>query len=101
MNTGRPNFYFADLPPEAHLTAAMVTEACRTLKSNREKYLLERSTANLIQILSDLAEDWLNSDFPYRKMALAETSAFPPATLARGLDAFFSQFTAANFEHLL
>jgi hypothetical protein len=100
MSTERPNFYLADLPPEARLTASMVTEACRNLKTNREKFLLERSTPSLIQILNSLAEDWLSPDFPYRRAALAESN-IPRKTLARGLDAFFRQLTAENFEHLL
>ena len=100
MSHGRPNFYLADLPPEAHFTPQMVTEACRNLKTNREKFLRERSTASIVQILSALAEDWLSADFPYRKMALTECN-IPPATLARGLDAFFAQLTPANFDQLL
>lgn len=101
MSSERPNFYLADLPPEAHLTPAMVSEACRNLKTNREKFLLERSTSSLIQMLSNLAEDWLSPDFPYRKMALSEASGLPSATLARGLDAFFWQLTAENLENLI
>src|SRR5688572_3103546 len=79
----------------------MVTEACRNLKTNRDKFLRGRTTASLIQVLSHLAEDWLSPDFPYRRMALAEASGFPKATLERGLDAFFRQLTAENFESLV
>src|SRR5688572_26510415 len=34
-----PNYFLADLPPEATLSPAMLTEACFTLKRNREQYL--------------------------------------------------------------
>ena len=34
-----PNYFLADLPPEATLSPAMITEACQTLKRNREQYL--------------------------------------------------------------
>jgi hypothetical protein len=37
-----PNYFLADLPPEATLSAAMITEACQTLKRNREHYLAGR-----------------------------------------------------------
>ncbi len=101
MSDQRPNYFLADLPPEAPLTAAMVTEAVRNLRSNREKFLSERPTSNLIHILSNLAEDWLDPAFPYRRMALTEPSGFPAATLERGLDSFFSQLTTEAFENLV
>jgi hypothetical protein len=31
-----PNYFLADLPPEATLSPAMITEACQTLKRNRD-----------------------------------------------------------------
>ena len=34
-----PNYFLADLPPEATLSPAMIAEACQTLKRNREQYL--------------------------------------------------------------
>ena len=40
-----PNYFLADLPPEAALTPTMIAEACQTLKRNRESYLATRSTA--------------------------------------------------------
>ena len=100
MKEAPPDYFLADLPPDAVLTPGMITEACRNLKFNRAKFLAERNTAGLIQILSGLAEDWLAPDFPFRQAALSQ-SPFPPATLARGLDAFFSQLTRDNLENLL
>lgn len=54
-----PNYFLADLPPEATLTAAMITEACQTLKRNRSKYLAGRSTHDLIGVIAEVAESWL------------------------------------------
>ena len=56
-----PNYFLADLPPEATLSPAMITEACQTLKRNRERYLAARSTDSLVKVLSDVAEGWLQA----------------------------------------
>jgi len=99
-----PNYFLADLPPEAVQSPAMITEACQTLKRNREHYLAHRTTGELVQILVGFAKGWLQSDNRFRKIALesgpAETG-FSRATLAKGLDNFFRQFTPENFSELL
>jgi Acyl-CoA reductase (LuxC) len=99
-----PNYFLADLPPEALLTATMLTEACQTLKRNREKYLAARSTQSMVELLSAVAESWLQPDGRFRKLALDHGPAatgFSRATLANGLDAFFKQLTPENFKALL
>ncbi len=99
-----PNYFLADLPPEASLTSTMIGEACQTLKRNREQYLAARSTASLVKALSELGENWLQPDYPFRQMALEQGPAatgFSPATLSKGLDAFFSQLTHDNLNALL
>ncbi|MEI7731214.1 MAG: acyl-CoA reductase [Verrucomicrobiota bacterium] len=99
-----PNFYLVDLPPGAELTGAMMAEACRTLKRNRERYLVPRSTASLVQALDKLARNWLEPDYSFRQLALAEGPAatgYSRGTLARGLDAFFRQITAEKLNALL
>ncbi len=118
-----PNYFLADLPSEATLSPAMITEACQTLKRNRERYLAGRSTENLIQILSDVAEGWLDKENRFRKLALeragvqalacssdtlkrelqqgAPAPAFSRATWEKGLDNFFRQLTTENMEVLL
>ena len=104
MSEALPDYFLADLPREAALTPEMVTEACRNLKSNRTKFLAERNTVSITQLLSALAEDWLVPDFPFRQQALEaspEITGFGPATLARGLDALFSQLNREQFESLL
>jgi hypothetical protein len=62
-----PNYFLADLPPEATLAPAMISDACRALKSNRERYLAHRSTQHLVDVLTGVAEGWLNPTSPFRK----------------------------------
>ncbi len=99
-----PDFYFADLPPEAVLTPTMITAACDTLKRNREKYLLPRPTADIIKVLCEVAGEWLQPESRFRKLALergpAETG-FSRPILEKGLDSCFRQFTPENFHTLL
>jgi hypothetical protein len=99
-----PSYFIADLPPEAELTPTMIREACETLKRNRESYLRDRSTAHLIRVLSEVGENWMQPDYPFRRLALEKSpkeTGFPPATLARGLDAFFGQLTRPNLQGLV
>ncbi len=123
-----PNYFLADLPPEATLSPTMIAEACHTLKRNREKYLLSRTTDELVSILCEVAADWLQPENKFRRLALlaGERSAehrlgtdtasatklagtvpgapavgFSPPILARGLDEFFRRFTPENFQALL
>ena len=99
-----PNYFLADLPPEATLGAAMVGEACQTLKRNRERYLAHRSTHGLVTVLTDLAQNWLSPEYSFRKLALERGPAatgFSAPTLARGLDSFFRQLTSEACHALL
>jgi hypothetical protein len=99
-----PNYFLADLPPEATLTPTMITEACQTLKRNRERYLTTRSTESIVAVLCNVAKDWLTPDFEFRKLALdrgPKATGFSRQTLASGLDAFFKELTKENFEALL
>jgi hypothetical protein len=99
-----PNYFLADLPAEATLSPAMIGEACQTLKRNRERYLANRPTHSLVNTLSDVARNWLQPDYPLRRLALEQGPAatgFSTATLASGLDCFFRQLTPENFHALL
>src|SRR5688572_3690366 len=99
-----PNYFLADLPPEATLTGSMIREACQTLKRNREHYLADRSTSHLVKVISESAVNWLADDYPLRQLALEQGPAvtgFPRATLVRGLDGFFQQLTRENLHALL
>jgi len=99
-----PNYFFADLPPEATLSPAMITESCAVLKRNREKFLLPRRTNEIVKILCDVGDEWLRSESPFRQLALAQGPAetgFSRPVLERGLDDFFRRFTPGNFATLL
>ncbi len=99
-----PDYFLADLPPEATLTAAMVTEACQTLKRNRERYLAPRSTERIVNMVCTLAENWRQPDDPFRRLALElgpGATGFSKPTLARGLDMFFAELTAENLDALI
>src|SRR6185503_17080465 len=99
-----PNYFIADLPREHAVTPTLVTEACQTLKRNREHFLLGRTTSSIVGVLSATGQSWLEHDNPFRKLALergvAETG-FSEKTLARGLDSFFKQFTTENLNALI
>jgi len=98
-----PDFYFADLPSEATLSPTMIATACDTLRRNRAKYLLPRTTDEIVKILCEIAAEWLSPENKFRKLALelgpAETG-FSKPILAKGLDGFFRRFTPENFHAL-
>ena len=121
-----PNYFLADLPPEATLSPAMITAACEALRRNREKYLAPRKLEDIVQLLCEVAGGWLEPDNKYRRLALdsfrsaglpaqlagdplapagaapgAPGPGFSAATVARGLDDFFRRFTPENFQALL
>jgi hypothetical protein len=99
-----PDYFLADLPPEAALSPTMIAAACHTLKRNREKYLRPRPKDAIVKILCEVAAEWLQPENKFRKLALefgpAETG-FSKAILEKGLDGFFRQFTPENFQSLL
>ncbi len=99
-----PNFFFADLPPEATLSPPMIAAACDSLKRNREKHLLPRKTNEIVKILCEIAAEWLSPENKFRRFALefgpAETG-FSKTVLEKGLDGFFRRFTPENFQALL
>lgn len=99
-----PNYFLADLPPGATLTAETISQACQTLKENRERYLAPRSTQSLVNTLCEVAANWLNPDYPIRQMTLANgpsLTGFSVEVLRGGIDQFFAQFTPENFHALL
>lgn len=99
-----PNYFLADLPAEASLTPPLITEACQTLRRNRQQYLLPRSTSSVIQLLDSLGREWLQSDSSFRAHVLEQGPArtgFTQRTLVNGLDSFFKQLTVENLEALV
>lgn len=104
MEMNLPNYFLADLPPEAAPGQAMIAEACQTLKRNRQLYLAHRSTQSLVETLAGLAKSWLDPEFAFRKLVLEEgpkATGFSRATLTTGLEIFFKRLTPEAFEELL
>ena len=99
-----PNYFLADLPREAVLTVDMITEACQTLKHNRERYLAPRSTQSIVKTLCEVGENWRNPDYSLRQLALSDgprLAGFSVETLRAGFDEFFAHFTPEGFHVLL
>jgi hypothetical protein len=99
-----PNYYIADLPADAELTPTLITEACQTLRRNREQYLARRTTTQLVALLGRLGEQWLMPGDRFRRFTLDEGPArtgFSRATLERGLDDFFRELTAEHLRALI
>jgi hypothetical protein len=104
MNLALPNYFLADLPAGATLTQTLIEDACRTLKRNRESYLVQRTTPGIIRLLASLAESWLEPQNRFRAMALhhgPKETGFSTATLSAGLDGFFKELTAENLQALI
>jgi hypothetical protein len=114
LDINLPNYFLADLPGEEHLTPAIITAACETLKHNREKFLAPRQTGEIVEILCAVAAEWRQPDNRFRQLALKsawsagaprelaeETAGFSRPVLEKGLDGFFRQFTPENFQALL
>ncbi len=99
-----PNYFLADLPENTALTPTVISDACQTLKKNRENYLATRTTQNLIRVISSVAKNWLEPDDAFRQETLRlgpAATGFTRETLATGLDAFFQQITAENLQALM
>ena len=99
-----PNYFLADLPPEASLTGPLITEACLTMKRNRVQFLAQRTTSDIIRSLCIVAESWQKKTNLFRLYALEEgpkQTGFSRATLERGIDDFFRQITEENLELLV
>ena len=99
-----PDYFFADLPPEATLSPSMITASCHTLKRNRAKYLAVRTTEQIVNVLCEVAAGWRSPEDKFRKYALKlgpAATGFSEPVLSRGLDDLFEPFTPAGFESLL
>jgi len=99
-----PSYFIADLPAEATLSPGMLTEACQAVRRNRAQYLAPCPTQAVVDVLAELAHNWLQPDDPFRQIALEQGPAatgFSRATLERGLDCFFRRMTYAELTNLL
>ena len=76
-----PNYYLADSPDGALPTPAIVEECCRNVRRNRAKHLAHRSTREIVELLCEVAGEWLQPDNKYRKFALAATERRAPPRL--------------------
>ncbi len=96
--------YFLADKPNAELSGRLVTDACQTLRHNRDGYLTQIGNEPLIAKLVEVAELWRSPDYELRKFALAssqEETGFPSKVLAEGLDACFAGWTQEQFFMLL
>lgn len=99
-----PNYFLADLPPDHPLRPELLVEACQTLKRNRERFLLPRSTDSIIQTIAEVARQWLAPHSYWRGRAVADGPAatgFGAEMLGAGLDAFFRQLTPRHLTSLV
>jgi len=99
-----PSYFIADLPAQATLSPGMLAEACQALRRNRAQYLAPCPTQSIVDVLAEVAHNWLQPDDPFRQLALEQGPAatgFSRATLERGLDAFFRRMTYAELMNLL
>jgi len=99
-----PNYFLADLPPEATLSPEVVREACQTLKRYRSQFLAGRTTETVIDLLAGVAAEWLDPGHSFRRLALEQGPPqlhFSRATLERGLNTFFAELTADNLNTLV
>ena len=104
MKRPLPNYYLADLPANAPMSPQIIRDACLNLKRNREKFLASRTTSMMVRLLSEVGDQWLQEDYPFRQRALEDgpdETGFSVATLREGLDGFFRQLTPENLQSLL
>ena len=104
MNRPLPNYFLADLGPEAALSPQIITDACQSLRRNREQFLAPRSTSTLLRVLGDLGDAWMQPDFHFRQRAIQEgpeATGYSASTIAAGLDGFFRQLTPENLQALI
>lgn len=104
MKLNLPDFFLIDLPEEIGVQPKLVGEACDRLKENGDRYLKPRSTSQIAHSLCNLAENWQDDEFPFRRKLIeegAEKSGFSIEVLLDGLDRMFSQWTPEKFEFWL
>ncbi len=96
--------FLADLGPELELTAETLRQASFAVRRNRNEWLLRQRTRGVIEMIAHTAEQWLEPDNGFRALALRDgpkDTGWSPATLARGLDAFFRSITVESLEALV
>ncbi|MCF7708355.1 MAG: hypothetical protein K9N52_05595 [Verrucomicrobia bacterium] len=103
-NLSVPEYFIADLPPGAEIRPELISDACETLKRNRERYLNKKSISRIIRALDAVASKWCEPGYRHREAALAygpEITRFSRETLEAGLDAFFSGINSETLNSLI
>jgi len=70
-------------------TPGLVGELARHLKKNREKYLVRMPIERIVDVLDKASQRWLDSAYPYRKLALQIIPAitgFSPEAIEASID---------------
>lgn len=99
-----PNLYLADLGAGLELSPQTLRDAAYAIRRNREHWLVRQRTRTLVELLAYVGNQWLDPQSEYRIRALRDgvvDTGFGSATLARGLDAFFSSLTVEGLEGLI
>jgi hypothetical protein len=99
-----PDYFLADLPTGARLTPVLLNEASVSLKQNRARFLAPRPTRELVELIAQVAANWLAPGDLFRQRALEAGPAatgFSTATLQQGLDAFFRSLDADALRALI
>lgn len=98
------NYFLADLPSEARPTSELLSEACLSLRRNRARYLADRSTAQMIKLITKVAQEWMMDDNPIRVETLRNgptQTGFSVEVLRQGLDDFFGGITESSLVGLI
>ena len=66
MNQELPNYFIADINDSKVLNQKLISEACYTLKKNRERFMEDRSTQSIILLLAELGKRWLDEGYKSR-----------------------------------
>ncbi len=99
-----PNYFLADLPVEALVTPLLISDACHALRRNRARYMVDRTTAQMVKSISKIAAEWLVKDYPIRLETLLHgpsQTGFSLEVLTQGLDDYFSGITEQSLFGLI
>lgn len=104
MELKLPDFFLVDLPTEVDLQPRLISEACDRLRDNGVRYLQPRTTSQIVHSLCNLADNWLDDEFPFRQKLIeegGEKSGFSVEVLLDGMDRMFRTWTPDQFEFWL
>ncbi len=101
LDMNLPNYFLADLPPEATFPPAMISEACQTLKRNRKTVSGETFAASMVSFFVTLGENWFGTRNFLSKIRPGKCASHPlsRATWAR-ISGAFQAAARENFRAL-